>query len=289
MKKIGEVFSIAVIVIFSLAASAPLATPGLYQIHDDQQIARLFLFDQTLKAGQFPVRWVSSLGFGYGYPLFVFYPPLVYMVGEIYHLIGFGFVNSVKLVFFTSIIASGFAMYFAAKRFWGKTSGLVASLFYMFVPYRALDVYVRGALAESFSFVWLPLVIWSLWELAKTNKTKYACLSGIFLGFLMITHNLIFLPFSIILAPYGLFLLYISNNKKKFFQQGLLAVLLGLGISAFFWLPELAEKNLTIVDQLLLVSLASYTIHFVYPQQLWNWPWGFGGSAPGLADGISFK
>ena len=43
------------------------------------------------------------------------------------------------------------------------------------------------------------------------------------------------------------------------------------------------------VDQLLLTNLADFRIHFVYLQQLWNWTWGFGGSAAGLADGISFK
>src|SRR3990172_8311197 len=40
---------------------------------------------------------------------------------------------------------------------------------------------------------------------------------------------------------------------------------------------------------MLLQNLADFRIYFVYPQQLWNWTWRFGGSAQGLADGISFK
>ena len=281
--------AILVILLASIAISLPLLKPGLYVIHDDQQIARLFLFDEALKSGQFPVRWVDGLGFGFGYPLFVFYPPFVYMLGELFHLIGSGFINSIKLVFFASIIASGFAMYILAKEFWDKYSAVVASVFYLLVPYRALDIYVRGALSESFSFVWLPLILWSLYRLKRTEKAFYIYISAIFLALLMVTHNLIFLPFMLILPVYLLFLIWKAENKKLFIVNCLSSIVYSFGLSAFFWLPALLEKKYTIVDQLLLVNLANYNIHFIYPQQLWNWPWGFGGSAAGLTDGISFK
>ena len=281
--------AILVILLASIAISLPLLKPGLYVIHDDQQIARLFLFDEALKSGQFPVRWVDGLGFGFGYPLFVFYPPFVYMLGELFHLIGSGFINSIKLVFFASIIASGFAMYILAKEFWDKYSAVVASVFYLLVPYRALDIYVRGALSESFSFVWLPLILWSLYRLKRTEKAFYIYISAIFLALLMVTHNLIFLPFMLILPVYLLFLIWKAENKKLFIVNCLSSIVYSFGLSAFFLLPALLEKKYTIVDQLLLVNLANYNIHFIYPQQLWNWPWGFGGSAAGLTDGISFK
>ena len=287
MKK--EFFLILFLFVVSATLSLPLVKSGLFVIHDDQQVARLFLFDQALKTGQFPPRWVDELGFGFGYPLFVFYPPLVYMIGELFHLIGFSFIDSIKLVFFTSIFASGLAIYILAKEFWDRQTAAVSALFYILVPYRALDVYVRGALAESFSFVWLPLILWSFYKLYKTNKPIYVYLSTIFLALLMITHNLIFLPFMLILPFYLFFLILVSDNKKKFIVNCFWSIVASLGLSAFFWLPAILEKKFTIVDQLLLVNLANYNIHFVYPQQLWNWTWGFGGSAAGLADGISFK
>ncbi len=280
---------IVIILFFSILISLPLLKPGLYLMHDDQQVARLFVFDEALKAGQFPVRWVDGLGFGFGYPLFVFYPPLVYILGEIYHLIGFGSIDSIKLVFFSSILFSGIAMYILVRELWGKFPALISALFYLLVPYRALDVYVRGALAESFSFVWLPLILWSFYKLYATGKYLYLYLSTVFLALLMITHNLIFLPFTLVLPIYLLFLILHSKNKIQATSSQLLAIILAFGLSAFFWIPALLEKKFTIVDQLLLVSLANYNVHFVYPQQLWNWTWGFGGSAAGLADGISFK
>ncbi len=279
------------LIIFAICflVSMPLLKPGFYTVHDDQQIARLFLFDQGLKSGQFPVRWVDELGFGFGYPLFVFYPPLVYMIGEIFHLVSFGFIDSIKLVFFTGVFLSGIAMYILVKDLWGKLSGLVSAIFYVLVPYRALDVYVRGAMAESFSFVWLPLILWSFYKMFETQKIFYIYISGVFLALLMITHNLIFLPYMLILLFYLLFLTCASNDKRKFIRDCILSVVCSLGLSAFFWMPAILEKKFTLVDNLLLTDLANYRVHFVYLQQLWNWTWGYGGSAPGLADGISFK
>ena len=181
-----NLISIVIILFFSILVSLPLLKSGFYLMHDDQHVARLFVFDEALKAGQFPVRWVDGFGFGFGYPLFVFYPPLVYMVGEIYHIVGFGFIDSIKLVFFSGIFLSGLAMYIFAKELWGKFPALISSLFYLLVPYRAIDVYVRGALAESFSFIWLPLVLWVFYKLNKTNKSGYLLLSAVFLALLMI-------------------------------------------------------------------------------------------------------
>lgn len=241
-------------------------------MHDDQQVVRLQQLDKSLKAGQFPVRWVSDLGFGYGYPLFNFYPPLSYYLGEVFHLTGLGYIDSIKMVWFTALVGSGLTMYFLAKQFWGKIGGVVAGLFYMYAPYHALDAYVRGALAELFSFVWLPLILWAAYK-------KRPVAAGIFLALLMITHNLIFLPFMVFFAVWAL----VFSRKSLF-----LSPIIAFGLTAFFWLPALAEKQFTLVDQLLIKNLASYQIHFLCPSQLWWGAWGFGGSVAGCADGMSF-
>ncbi|MBI3282925.1 hypothetical protein HYZ70_02510, partial [Candidatus Curtissbacteria bacterium] len=223
---------VLLILLISVWLSLPLLAPGLHQIHDDQQVARLYLFDKALAAGQFPVRWVDELGFGFGYPLFNFYPPLVYILGELFHQLGFGFIDSTKLVFAASIFASGIAMYVFARSLWDKFPALVASAFYIFLPYRALDIYIRGALAESFSFVWLPLILWSFHKLIATGKRVYILPASMFLALLMITHNLIFLPFVLILPMYLLFLIVGSQDRKLSTVYCLLSTVLAFGLSA---------------------------------------------------------
>lgn len=283
------ILTLAFILIISAAISLPLSKSGLYTMHDDQQVARLFLFHKALFAGQFPPRWVDELGFGFGYPLFVFYPPLVYGLGEIIHLLSISFISSIKAVFFLSFFLSGVAMFVLGRYLYGPLAGVVGSTFYLLAPYRAIDVYVRGALAEAFSFVWTPLIIWSFLKLQKKPSSLNVILSAIFLALLMLTHNLILLPFSFLLTFFLAFLFFTSNKKKVFIISALLSIALGAGLSAFFWIPAILEKKFTIVDDLLIVNLANYKLHFVYLTQLWDWTWGFGGSTEGINDGISFK
>ncbi|MCH7952242.1 glycosyltransferase family 39 protein [Patescibacteria group bacterium] len=279
-----------ILTLLVIPALLPLFRSGFFTMHDDQQVVRLFELDRSLAAGQFPARWVGNLGFGYGYPLFIFYPPFVYYLGEVFHLLlNATFIVSIKLVFAFAFFGAAYTMYLWAKEHFGKTAAIVAAAFYTYVPYHAVDSYVRGALAELTAFVWLPAILWSADRLIKKREKKYWIWLGVFLALLMITHNLIFLPFFPLFLFYVGFLTLRSKNKLHAVRSTLYAVLLALGLSAFFWLPALMEKKHTLVDSILLSDLANYKLHFVYPTQLWNSLWGYGGSTEGPLDGLSFK
>ncbi len=289
--KLTRLLPLFLVAVLSLGTIIPLLRPGLFLMHDDQQIARLFEFHRALVAFQFPVRWVEGLGFGFGYPLFNFYPPFVYYLGEIFHLIGFSFIDSVKLVWATALLGSALSMYFLSREFFGKVPAVVAAVFYLYAPYHAVDAYVRGALAELFSFVWLPLILLFAYRAARYLSLKNSLLTALFLSLLMLTHNLIFLPFlPFVIAWYFFFAL--AHNRDRFFVSVihfLLFTAFTFGLTASFVFPALLEKKFTLVDSLLIKNLASYKLHFVCPSQLWNSLWGYGGSTAGCLDGLSFK
>src|SRR5437588_213525 len=71
------------------------------------------------------------------------------------------------------LFSSGFSIYFFLKSFFGKIPALAAAVSYLYFPYHALDIYVRGDVAEFFAYVFLPLVLLGLYkihELGKFNK-----------------------------------------------------------------------------------------------------------------------
>lgn len=284
-----QYWSISVVLLLSLPTVYPLVQQGFFSFHDIQHVARLYALDEALWAGQFPVRFVGQLGFGYGYALFNFYPPLTYYLGELYHLLGFGFIDSIKFVWGTALLGSALAMYLLARQFWGRMGAIISALFYLYIPYHAVDAYVRGALAELFSFVWLPLILLWSYKMLAEGKTVMALITGVFLALLMLTHNLIFLPFAGFYLLWCLALIVILRPKKKVLLTIPISLLVGFGLSAFFFIPALLERQYTLVDQLLLKNLATYTLHFVCLPQLWDSPWGFAGSAQGCIDGMSFK
>ncbi len=283
-KNIGIVF----IIIFAILASLPLFHSGFYPMHDDEQIARLFDLNQALITGQFPPRIAPNLGFGYGYPFFNFYPSFAYYVGEIFHLIGFGYILSTKLMLFTGFLLAAYFIYLLSKEFFGKSGGIIAAAAYTFAPYRAVDIYVRGAYAEFFSFVFLPLIFWSTYKLEKTNKSTFIVPVALSVGFLILSHNLIALMSMPFIAIWLAYLLLRSSDRGKFFLRSAVGFILGFGLSAFFWLPSYLEMNYTLV-RILTSELANYNLHFVCIHQLFNSAWGYGGSIPDCHDGLSFE
>jgi len=296
----SKLISIFLLCLACIPAILPLVRPGFFTMHDDQQIVRLFQLDESLKSGQFPVRWVDDLGFGYGYPLFNFYPPFVYYLGELFLTIfQTSYIGAMKLVFATSFIASGLSMFAWSKKHFGNLAGIVSGLFYVYAPYRAVDAYVRGALAEAFSFVWLPVILLAMDQLYEavvskknqSNTNLWIIVLGGAYACLMLTHNLIVLPFSILMVLYFLAKLLVldGQNRLRYFKLLFPAGIFGLGLSAFFWLPSLSEMKFTLVDKILLQERYEHSLHYVAPAQLWNSLWGYGGSSPDQLDGFSFK
>jgi len=279
-------FSILTILILSFFAVRPLLHIGFFPMHDDTQVVRVYEMAQALKAGQFPVRWVGDLGYGFGYPIFNFYAPLPYYVGAFFNLIGFNPLLATKSMFGLGVILAGISMYLLAKEFFGPLGGLVAALFYLYAPYHALDVYVRGAVGEFWAMAMLPLVFLGLYQIFK-NRRK-GLITGV-IGFagVILSHNLTAMMLVPFLVITGIVMVIFSKNKKLFILYTSYFILLSLALSAFYWLPALTEMGLTKVFGQI-GGGADFRDHFVYLDQIWASPWGFAGSAVGRLDGMSF-
>lgn len=110
MKK--EFLLICLLLTLSFPALRALLQPGGFTSHDlTHHVIRQISMDKLLSEGQFPPRWSGELNEGFGYPVFLFNYPLPALVGEVFHKIGLGFVDSVKAVLFSSMILSLLGMY----------------------------------------------------------------------------------------------------------------------------------------------------------------------------------
>ncbi len=286
IKKFTKFWPWLLILLLCWWAVKPLFHSGFFSMHDDTQVVRVQQMAQALKDGQFPVRWVKDLGYGYGYPIFNFYAPLAYYIGAIFNLIGFDALAATKIVFGLGIILAGIFMYLLAREFWGVWGGIVSALFYLYAPYHALDIYVRGAVGEFWAMAFLPLVFYGLYRIAQGHR-RGVITTALALTAVILVHNLtamMFIPFLFLM----LFILFIfQKDKKRFVIWNLKFVILAAGLAAFYWLPALTEMKLTKVFGQI-GGGANWRDHFVFFDQLWASPWGFGGSAPGRLDGMSF-
>lgn len=276
---------ITFIILISLVGIYPLFSTGFYPFHDEPQIANLYQMIRILKDGQFPPRWAPDMSFNYGYPLFNFYYQLPFYLGSFFNLVlGFSLVQSLKLVFLLSLPLSGISFFFLAKKYFPVLGAFGASLLYMFTPYRAVDLYVRGAVGELWSFVFMPLVLLSFINLTEERKTKNLIFAGLSLAGLILSHNLsaiVFLPF---VGIFCLVLILSDENKFYRFVSSFFGLILGLGLSAYYWLPAVLEKRYVQTG-----TPFNPIDHFPFIKQLIIPSWGYGASLWGPYDGMSFQ
>lgn len=250
----------------------------------------------ALSSGQFPVRWAPDLR--YGEPLFNFYAPLPYYIGALIHFFGFNFIEAAKILFILSSLLSAAAMYLLANKLFGRKAGTLAAVLYTWAPYRAVDIYVRGSLSETWAFVFFPLIFYCSLILAEKLSLRNLSFLGLSLAGLFLTHNvstLMFLPF---LALWWIYLGVAEACKERRDARILRfcitigrfcgAGILGLGLAAFFLLPAYFENNF-IQTKYLTVGYFNFRAHFVAVKQFFSLFWGYGSSVWGPEDGLSFQ
>ncbi len=288
-----KLIPIILLLILSFFAIEPLFHPGFFPMHDDTQVVRVDQMAKALRDGQFPVRWVADLGYGYGYPIYNFYAPLPYYFGGLFVILGFDALTATKIMFGLAILASAIFMYLFAGRIWGKAGAFLSAILYQYVPYHALDIYVRGAVGEFWAAAFMPLAFYGIYcAFATVNKKNQARLKDLniaVIGFtgVILSHNisamLIFL-----VAVLSLMLLILVKRKRTPVLLLLFITGLSLALSAFFIVPAIFEMKLTNVGKIISGEF-NFSDHFVFWDQLWNSAWGFAGSAKGRMDGMSFK
>ncbi|MGQ9518153.1 MAG: glycosyltransferase family 39 protein, partial [Anaerolineae bacterium] len=280
----------------SIFAWMPLLAPGyFFQAHDaPHTVFFLHAFDKALRDGYLIPRWATDFALGYGYPLFIFYAPLAYYVAEGFHLLGAGLTVAVKLTYVLGFFLSTVSMYFLGRRLFGRSAGLLAAMLYTYVPYHLVDVYVRCDLAESFAYLFLPLTLLGMLEVVEQGSRRSVALAGLAYAGLMLTHNGTALIFTPLLAGYVLFLLIRQGlgmgwgRAARAAGLALAAGLLGVGISGFFFLPALLEREYIVQEQWIQGSFGYYK-HFVFAGQLLSSFWGYGYAGEGLADEMPFQ
>ncbi len=274
------------LIIASYWTVKPLLSKGYFTMHDDTQVGRVIVMGRALRNGQFPVRWVSELGYGYGYPLFNFYGPLPYYVGGGLYAAGVDAIVATRMMMGVGMMLAAVFMYVLGQFLFGRFAGMLAAVLYAYAPYHAVQLYVRGAVGELWAYALLPLFILGVFLGGHRALRKGgAWIGGLGLAGVILSHTIMGY-ITVVFYGIGLVLYTVILLFKRQFHFSLLAI--GLGLSAFFWLPAAAEMGYTNVAGQI-GTTANFRDHFVCLPQLWNSLWGYGGSAPGCIDGMSLK
>jgi len=253
---------------------------GLPLTHDGQDhAARIANFYTSLSEGILIPRWAGNLNWGFGHPILMFLYPLPSYFASLFHFLGFSLINSLKIVFGLTFIASGIAMFLWVRKLLGELGGIFAAILYMFAPYRFVNLYVRGAIGEHVSFMFVPLVLFFITKLFLDKKhspfNKYLISAGVSLSTagLILSHNALSILFLSFTFFYALVISIYKKDKKNLILS-FAGIIFGFLLSAFFWLPAFIEGKYTLRD--IVTGGGEYSGRFVEPFRLFMPEWSYG-------------
>lgn len=229
-----------VILIFIIAV---LSTPSFIP-HFDIQTMRLYEMNRCFMDGQIPCRWAPDLGNKYGYPLFNYYAPLPFYIGEIFYLLSGSLSFSVKILIVLSLTGMYTFCYLLTRRIWQENKSAVVSIVYTVISYLAVTILLSGAPGELWSLMLLPGILWGITAFHKNQQKSTALVTALMGTFFILSHHISASSF-LLFSPIVIIGLYFSQIEVKLIRRYLLFIIFSLLLSAFYWIPLVFESNLT--------------------------------------------
>ena len=246
----AKIFKSIVILIVLLISTLIVCIPMIkhpnmaWQENDGiQHIARFIGMEDTFKQGEFLPLIMSNLCNGFGYSWNIFYSPLTDVVPLLLRLFALNFDMVLKISMAIATFLSGYAMFrFIKKVSNSNKTALFGACLYILAPYRLSDIYLRHAFAELVSFIFLPMVMSSLYGIFAKKEKGY--LLAISASLLILTHTIITAYFAVICF------IYLIVNIKKLKEKDVLKTLLKnilviILLTAFFIVPFMEHKLAT--------------------------------------------
>lgn len=263
------------IIIVSIISLIPMFDPNYnIQFNDGvQHICRLIGTEQSIKEGELIPVIMSNFCNGFGYSWNLFYSPVTAYLPLIFRIFTTSYEMCMKLFVLAVSIGSGFAMYFFMKKFLNgyakckqenKTKecninnkdtkkqkfnskldnnkiemiAILASILYILLPYRLNDIYLRMAVSELASFMFLPIVFNGLYSIINLKEKSWLLVLGG--AGMLLTHSMLTVYVVIFCV------IYLLINIKKLDKKTILTLLINAGIilllTAFYWIPLLQAK-----------------------------------------------
>jgi hypothetical protein len=268
-------------------ASSPLFADYWFDAHDTPaHLVRLNNVCFEIRNGDLYPRWLSQASLGKGSPALNFYAPGFYLITGYLHILGFSLLTALKTVCFTLFFLGACGMFLWTKKYSGTVGSLISATLYLFIPYHFVDIYVRGALPEFAALAILPFLFYALdLSFLPERQLHGIVLTAITSATVILTHNISMLMISPAVLIYFGWRSILSKTPTKRLLIASSGPAMGIGLSAFYWLPVASE--ITFIGKLsaLTSGFFEYSTHFLHPFQWISLFWGFGGPP----DGMSFQ
>jgi len=235
-----------------IALSLPFVRPFLANGFPDSgdgllNLYRVVALDYSVRFGDLWPRFLPAMHFGFGAPNFNYYSPLSLYLMEGLHLAGLDFSAAflAGLVIYGVIAALG--AYTLGAAWGGPVAGLGCAVAYLYAPFY-FSSFDRPAQFAALALA--PWIFWAFHALATRRRRIDFALAAALFGALLLTHNITALYFGPLAGLYILFLAWRSQDRLQTLLVLILPLVVAVGLTAFFWLPALAEQGYVQLERL---------------------------------------
>jgi hypothetical protein len=206
-------------------------------------VTNIAIFHEAISDGDFPVRWTDGFA-NYGLPMGSFAQQFTSYLGGFITLLTNDVITSFNIVYVIGTVASLLLLYWFLRLHFKEWPSLVGAFIFNFAPYRIVNIYIRGALPEYFSSVFLVAILISLHYIFK-KKTIWAHL-GLALSIfgMILSHPMNVITSSLLIGPYFLYLLFSEKeriSKLKLTVSSAISVVMGIVLSGYYLVPLLRD------------------------------------------------
>lgn len=233
--------------------SLPLLITGFPGLTHDGRVHEVWYtnFAAQLWGGDLYPRWLQNLDMGLGGPSFFFYPPTPFFITSLFQPIFASQPHSwyvLGLSVALALMLSGVAAYAWLRETVDDRSASIAAILYMAMPYHfAIDIFLRGAFGEIWSFVWMPLILLAAQRLIK--RPTFGVAIGLALAYagLITTHLPTTLLFSVI-PPVWVWWMSAPGSRVRTLAWTGVSMALGIGLSAIYLVPAMRDQAFVNMD-----------------------------------------
>ena len=246
------VFHLALLTVAALALTWPVLLHGIPDLSHDGIMHATWTkpFAEQFWSGELYPRWLMNTNGGLGSAPFFIYPTLSTTISALVSpLIGSYDPHGWLLAGISCVIAmilSGYTAYFWLRDLTNPAGALFAATLYLLMPYHtAIDLYNRGAELELWSFVAVPLIMWSVQAILRGKQWGFVGLVASY-ALLILSHLPITVAFSLVPILLAFFLSDSEKWRATFITGGALAS--GAGLVAIYLLPAMLDQSMVHVE-----------------------------------------
>ncbi len=256
----------SILIIYPLLS--PLFTTGIPWTYDgDLHQFRMAGFHSAIKDGQIPPRWSSMLSYGWGSPVFNFNWSLPYWLSEPFLFAGWSTTAAQKMVVASAIPLSYLTMFAFLALWLGFWPAIAGSTIYIWANFRIYLLYTSGASGMEVGFIFWPLLFLPVLLIEKRKYVSAFLLTSTATALIMLSHQVMFLMIQPLFWSFVI-LRQFQVKHRSIFLKTICSFGIGLLISAYFWLPAIAEKQYIHIGE----TVHNYVAEFLSPLILFLQP-----------------